>query len=307
VALLAFARNPADLCLLETGLGGRFDATNVIDRPALTLISALSLDHQAFLGDTLAAIAGEKAGIIKPGVPCLSLDQPPEAMAVLRAEAARLGAPLLVENQDWQVSPRAGGLAFEMGGQRLHLPLPSLPGRHQWRNAGLAAAAALCLPLPPPLPAAAISKGVGQARWPARLQRLTRGPLSDLLPAGWELWLDGGHNPGAGVALADHARAQWRDRPLYLLVGMLNSKDSRGFVDPLAALVAGGASVAIPGEANSLTAAMMAAQAAAAGLSLPPADSVAAAVGRLAQQPGPARLLICGSLYLAGTVLSENG
>jgi len=297
-AFLAFSRRPADLCLLETGLGGRFDATNVVARPQLTLITAISFDHQAYLGDTLAAIAGEKAGIIKPGVPCLTLAQPPEAMAVIRAQAAELDAPLLVEGEDWRIEP---GLRFTMDGQTWDLPQPALPGRHQWRNAGLAAAAARRLPLEMD-----IARGLERAVWPARLQRLKRGPLVDLLPAGWELWLDGGHNPGAGEVLAEHAAREWRDKPLDLLVGMLNTKDSIGFVDPLVPYVRGGAAVAIPGEANSLSAQEMSAKAAAAGLDLPAAISLETAIKSRLNQSGPARLLICGSLYLAGTVLAEN-
>jgi len=300
VAFLAFARTPADLCLLETGLGGRYDATNVVDRPAACLIASISLDHQAFLGDTIAKIAGEKAGIIKPGVPVLSVKQVPEAMTVLEAEAAKLGAPLLVEGKDWHIEPRGEGLRFSMGGRDHDLPLPSLPGRHQWQNAGLAAAAALTVGGDFEL------RGIGAARWPARLQRLTRGPLVDLLPAGWALWLDGGHNPGAGEILADHITRQWSDKPLYLAVGMLNTKDSSGFVDPLAGLVAGGATVAIPGEANSLTAEEMARKAGEAGLSLRPASSLTDAIRAITRESAPARLLICGSLYLAGTVLTDN-
>ena len=300
-AFLAFSRSPADLCLLETGLGGRLDATNVVDQPALTLITSISMDHQAFLGDSLAAIAGEKAGIIKPGVPCLTVRQPEEAMAVIRTKAAESGAPLLVEGEDWRIEGRPDGLRFTMGGEALDLPPPSLPGRHQWQNAGLALAAAKSLPLKMDLAA-----GLRQARWPARLQRLSAGPLVALLPEGWELWLDGGHNPGAGEVLAAHAKAQWRDRPLDLLVGMLNSKDGQGFIDPLVPYVRGGAAVAIPGEPNSLSAAEMAEKARAAGLTLQTADDLATAIRDRIRQPGPARLLICGSLYLAGTVLAEN-
>lgn len=300
-AFLAFARAPADLCLLETGLGGRYDATNVLDKPAASLIASISLDHQAFLGDTIAKIAGEKAGIIKPGVPVLSVKQAPEAAAIIEAEANKLGAPLLVEEKDWHIEPRGDGLRFSMGGRDHDLPIPSLPGRHQWHNAGLAAAAALTVG------GAFDLQGIGHARWPARLQRLTKGPLVELLPAGWELWLDGGHNPGAGEILADHIKRHWSDKPLHLAVGMLNSKDSSGFVDPLAGLVAGGASVAIPGEANSLTAEDMAQKAKEAGLPLQPASSLAEAIRHIVRNSPPARLLICGSLYLAGTVLAENG
>ena len=302
VAFLAFARAKADLCLLETGLGGRYDATNVLDKPAASLIASISLDHQAFLGDTIAQIAGEKAGIIKPGVPVLSVKQVPEAMAVIEAEADRLGAPLLVEEKDWHIESTAEGLRFSMGSKDRDLPFPSLPGRHQWHNAGLAAAAALTVGGDFDL-----AEGLRKTRWPARLQRLTRGPLVDLLPAGWELWLDGGHNPGAGEILADHITRQWSDRPLHLAVGMLNSKDSQGFVDPLADLVAGGATVAIPGEINSLSAEEMARKAKEAGLTLQPASSLAEAIRHITLTSPPARLLICGSLYLAGAVLAENG
>ncbi|HMA51740.1 MAG TPA: folylpolyglutamate synthase/dihydrofolate synthase family protein [Magnetospirillaceae bacterium] len=301
-AFLAFARTKADLCLLETGLGGRYDATNVLNKPAASLIASISLDHQAFLGDTIAQIAGEKAGIIKPGVPVLSVAQVPEAMAVIQAEAAFRGAPLLVEEKDWHIEPRGEGLRFSMGSKDYDLPRPSLPGRHQWHNAGLAAAAALTVG-----GGLDLAEGLRTARWPARLQRLTRGPLVDLLPEGWELWLDGGHNPGAGEMLADHIIRQWSDKPLYLAVGMLNTKDSHGFVDPLDGLVAGGAAVAIPGEINSLSADEMARKAKEAGLTLQPASSVAEAIRQLTLNPGPARLLICGSLYLAGTVLADNG
>jgi dihydrofolate synthase/folylpolyglutamate synthase len=300
-AFLAFSRTPADLCLLETGLGGRYDATNVVKRPALTLITSISLDHQAYLGDSLAAIAGEKAGIIKPDVPCLSVKQPPEAMGVIREQARLLGAKLLVEGEDWEVKTGPAGLHFSMGGKSWDLPPPALPGRHQWQNAGLAMAAAQLLPFKLPL-----QEGLRRARWPARLQKLTHGPLAAMLPEGWELWLDGGHNPGAGQALADHVSAQWRDKPLDLVVGMLNTKDSTGFVDPLAPLVRGGAAIAIPGEANSLTAGEMAKKAAAAGLSLPAADSLEQAIRSLVRHQKPGRLLICGSLYLAGSVLTFN-
>ena len=302
VAFLAFARTKADVCLLETGLGGRYDATNVLNKPAASLIASISLDHQAFLGDTIALIAREKAGIMKPGVPALSVAQVPEAMAVLEAEAAWLGAPLLVEEKDWHIEPRGEGLRFSMGAKDYDLPWPALPGRHQWHNAGLAAAAALTVGGDFDL-----GEGLRTARWPARLQRLTGGPLVDLLPQGWELWLDGGHNPGAGEVLADHITRHWSDQPLHLAVGMLNTKDSQGFVDPLVGLVAGGVTVAIPGEMNSLSAEEMAHKAKEAGLTLQPASSMEEAIRRIAQTPGPARLLICGSLYLAGTVLAENG
>ncbi len=302
-AFLAFARTPADLCLLETGLGGRVDATNVLDRPALTVLTALSLDHQAFLGDTLAAIAAEKAGILKAGVPCVSAAQPPEALAVIDARAQALGVPLYVQDRDWSVCETETGLTFTQGIERLALPRPALPGPHQVQNAGLAVMAARLLGLP----AAAIAQGLRQAQWPARLQRLSTGPLPALLGPGQELWLDGGHNPAAGEALAAFIGDSWADRPVRAVVGMINTKDSQGFLLPLAARLAEARTVTIPHEPNSLEAIQVAETARAAGLAAHPAASVAEAVAALAQTPGPARLLICGSLYLAGHVLAENG
>ncbi len=304
-AFLAFARHPADLCLLETGLGGRFDATNVIERPALTLLTPISLDHQAFLGDRLELIAAEKAGILKPGVPCLSARQEAPALAVIAERAAAIGAPLLVEGRDWTVAEQDEGMLFSMAGQTMALPRPALAGAHQIGNAGLAVAAACVLGrIGGALPSFDIAEGLRRAEWPARLQRLTRGPLPALLPPGGELWLDGGHNPAAGQILADFAAARWRDRPLDLVVGMLASKDSHGFLEPLAPRVRRLAAVTIPGEANALPAAQVAAVAAAAGIQAQPATSLGEAVSALASAD---RLLICGSLYLAGAVLAENG
>jgi len=250
-AFLAFARTPADLCLLETGLGGRVDATNVVERPALTVLTPISLDHQAFLGETIAAIAGEKAGILKPGVACVCAAQPPEALAVIEARARELGAPLYLEGRDWSVTETA----FVMGDKRLAMPRPALAGAHQIHNSGLAAACAVLLGLPDQ----AILAGITRTEWPARLQRLTQGPLVAMLPAGWELWLDGGHNPAAGEILADWAKTQ-ADLPLRAVVGMLNTKDSQGFLAPLAGQVQDLRTVAIPGEPNSLSAEEVAAK-----------------------------------------------
>lgn len=306
-AFLAFARRPAGLCLLETGLGGRYDATNVLDRPALTVLTPISLDHQAFLGDTLAAIAGEKAGIMKPGVPCLSARQEPDALAVIAAQAEALGVPLLVEDRDWRVEPTAGGFRFIMGDEVLSLPAPSLPGAHQIHNAGLAVAATRLLASLFVPPAATVAAGLRQAEWPARLQRLRRGPLPARLSAGAELWLDGGHNPSAGQALARFVGENWTDRPLDLIAGMLDTKDSRGFFAPLAPLVRRMKGVSIPGEEHSRSAEQVCAAARDEGLSAEPAADVPAALADLAGGPDVGRILICGSLYLAGTVLAENG
>ncbi len=305
-ALLLFATRPADVVLLETGLGGRLDATNVVARPALTVLTAIDLDHQAFLGDTLAAIAGEKAGILKPGVRCISARQHTEAAPVIAARAAALGAPLLTEGDAWRLDATAGGITFAGFGLDLALPPPALPGDHQRRNAGLAIAAAVnidALAVDPP----ALRHGLLTCRWPARLQRLADGRLQRLLPADWELWLDGGHNPAAAAVLAAHARGAWADRPLDLVIGMLRSKDAAGFLRPLAEVADRLVCVAVPGEDASADAADLAATAAGFGVPATTADSVDRAIATLADgraEAPPRRLLICGSLYLAGRVLA---
>ena len=305
-ALLAFAREPADLTLLETGLGGRLDATNVVRRPALTAITPISIDHQSYLGETLGEIAGEKAGILKPGVACVVAAQRPEAAAVIRERAEAVGAPLVREGADWSSRPTAEGMILENGKDRLSLPLPGLSGAHQVANAGLAVACVRRLP-GVHVGAEAIRRGLEKVEWPGRLQRLDGGRLRSMLPEDWELWLDGGHNPAAGEALAVQLRA-WRDRPLYMVLGMLRSKDAAGFVTPLAPFVGRLITIAIPREEGSLSADELIATAATTGLAAEPAAGLEDALARLAgEASGPARVLVCGSLYLAGIVLKENG
>ncbi len=301
-ALLAFAETPADVLLLEVGLGGRLDATNVVDRPVLTAITPVSLDHQQYLGDTVDLIAAEKAGIIKPGVPCVVGPQGPAAATVIAAEAAKLGAPLITHGRDWTVTPTDGGFRWQGPGGPLDLPRPALPGVHQIENAGSAVACARTLGT---LDDAAIAAGIARVEWPARLQRLTRGPLVEMLSPGAELWLDGGHNPAAGEILAAHFGGARDGRPLHLIAGMLNTKDASGFFRPLRGIAADVQTVAIPDEVNSLPSDVLADFARDAGLTATVAPSVEAAMAAL--PPGPSRVLICGSLYLAGTVLAENG
>lgn len=305
-AFLAFARTPADVVLLETGLGGRFDATNVIARPAVTAITPVSLDHQHFLGDTVAAIAGEKAGILKEGRPAVLGPQAPEGRAVLEAHAAALGAPLFRHGFEWRVEQTATGLRYQ--GRRwpsLDLPPPGLLGRHQYDNAGIALA---CLDRLDgfDLAPAALARGLRGVEWPARLQHLTRGALAERVPRGWELWLDGGHNAAGGEALAAVAR-DWQDRPLQLVFGMLNTHDARGFLRPLALYAAGLGGVAITGEANALTAEDAVAAARDVGIAAQPRAGIAEAIGAATASAPAGRVLICGSLYLAGRVLIENG
>jgi dihydrofolate synthase/folylpolyglutamate synthase len=310
-AFLAFSRTPADIVLLETGLGGRLDATNVIRHPAVAAITPISLDHQAFLGDTIAAIAGEKAGILKPAAPAVIGPQLGEAAAVIETRAVAIGAPLYRWHREWRCEASGQVMRYEGAKWRLELPPPSLPGAHQVANAGIALA---CLEQLDgfSLSEEAIAAGLRRIDWPARLQRLTRGPLAETLPPGWELWLDGGHNPGAGQVLADAARG-WRDRPLHLIVGMLNTKDAGGFLAPLAPLAQSLYAVTIQGEENALPAARIAETARAVGIVGKETGSVEtglrALVGRAEtiDRDGPARVLICGSLHLAGIVLAENG
>jgi dihydrofolate synthase / folylpolyglutamate synthase len=306
-AFLAFARSAADVTLLETGLGGRLDATNVVRAPALTAITPISFDHQSYLGDTLGAIAAEKAGILKPGVACISAAQPPEAARVIRARACLLGAPLAEEGREWSVwQAEDGRLVFRDGGEELSLPAPRLEGVHQYQNAGVAIACARRLPAAQIVGSDAIGRGLARVVWPARLQRLERGRLGRLLPAGWELWLDGGHNPGAAAALARHLEG-WRDRPLFLVFGMLKSKDADAFLATLARFVERMATLAVPGENASLGAEEAATIAARHGIAATPVAGLAEALALLAAADGrPSRVLICGSLYLAGAVLASN-
>jgi dihydrofolate synthase / folylpolyglutamate synthase len=306
-AFLAFEREPADLLLLETGLGGRLDATNVIDRPLVTAITPVSMDHMQFLGDTLGAIAGEKAGILKADVPAAIGPQPAEAMAVIEARAAQVDAPLHRFGAEWSIEPTGDGLVYHGRSGTRRLPAPNLPGRHQIDNAGIALA---CLELMGPdfaLSETQLAAGLRGADWPARLQRLARGPLAEMLRPECELWLDGGHNEAAGAVLGAMAKG-WQDRPLHLVFGMLDTKEPRAFLAHLAPFVRSLQAVPIPGEHASLTAAQSAEHARAAGIAASEGESVEAAVATILEaEPGPCRILICGSLYLAGTVLAENG
>ena len=304
-AFLGFAETPADIVLLEVGLGGRLDATNLVDRPALCAITPVSLDHQHYLGDTVAAIAGEKAGILKPYVPAVIGPQPDEAAAVIGAHATALGTTLFRHGADWSVESLSSGFVYRDARRRLELPPPGLLGWHQIANAGTAVACAVQLADRFPLGNDAIAEGVRSVRWPARLQRLARGPLVDPLPEGIELWLDGGHNPSAGDALA-RTVAGWDGRPLRLVLGMLDTKDPAAFLRPLAPYLQSVRTVAVPGEAHALPPERLAALARATGIDAAPAPSVADAVAAHAAAGAPAHIMICGSLYLAGSVLAEN-
>ena len=315
-AFLAFAHDAADVLLLETGLGGRLDATNVLDRPALTAITPVSLDHMQYLGDTLAEIAGEKAGILKPGAPAVVAPQAPEALVPIAERADALGVAPYLGGRDWTHAPDEAAEGFVYAGGRLsgRWPAPRLLGPYQIANAATALACAETLQ-GFEIDADAARRGLAAAQWPGRMQPLTSGALADLLPDGWELWLDGGHNAAAGEVLAAAVDA-WRRRgadarPLHVVYGMLNSKQSVAFLRPLVARADSLSAIAIPGEPASHSAAESAAFARQAGARrVHEAATVADALRALADaadaNAAPARVLICGSLYLAGRVLADN-
>ncbi|MBM3492601.1 MAG: bifunctional folylpolyglutamate synthase/dihydrofolate synthase [Alphaproteobacteria bacterium] len=307
-AFLAFAGSEADILLLETGLGGRLDATNVV-APRLCALTPIGLDHQDYLGPTLASIAAEKAGILKPGVAAAVGPQPPEAQAVFDARAARQRLPLHRHGRDWLAEQRGQCLAYRGLKRRLELPLPALPGPHQIDNAGLALA---CLDLMPEFAVddAALATGLSKVEWPARLQRLTAGRLPALLPAGSELWLDGGHNPAAAAALARTLEA-WQTacpRRLHLVFGMLRRREPASFLAAFAALAPQVWGVPIGGADPGHAPQTLAAEAWRLGLPASACTDLTAALAAIAEarEQSP-RVLIAGSLYLAGEVLAANG
>ncbi len=301
-AFVAMSETPADLAIVEVGLGGTLDATNVIERPLLSVITPIDLDHAEFLGTDIARIAGEKAGILKAGARGIVARQAEAAMAVIEAKAASVHTPLTVMGTDFDAWAERGGMVFQNVERFLDLPTPALAGPHQVANAGLAAAVALELDLPE----TAIAEGIAAARWPARMQRLTAGPYgATARAADAELWLDGGHNPHAGRALADAlAERQARaPRPLALIVGMLANKDHGGFFE---ALKDSGAHVFTVGfEGTAADPEALAAVARGHGLGAQNAPSVGEALDR-ATRLGAGRIVICGSLYLAGEVLGAD-
>ncbi|WP_246476165.1 bifunctional folylpolyglutamate synthase/dihydrofolate synthase [Roseibium litorale] len=310
-AFWLFAENPADVLLLEVGLGGRLDATNVIDAPLVSVITPISMDHEKYLGDRLADIAAEKAAIIKQGCPAVVAPQEDEVLKVIEREAARKRAPLQRFGQDFTAVPDQGRLAFQDDDGLFDLPMPSLIGNHQIINAGMAIAAVKAAGLWPGEQVAA--KGLKAINWPGRLQPLMHGPLIDKCPVGSEVWLDGGHNPGAGVTIAAFMGEQEEraPRPLYMISGMLTTKDPVGFFRPFEGLVRHVATVPITTTNNGRDPFELADFARVAGLEATPFATVEAAISDIvacAAKDGEApRILICGSLYLAGEILAANG
>ena len=308
-AILAFEHNPADACIVEVGLGGRLDATNVLPAPAVCGIAQLGLDHQSFLGPTLEAIAAEKAGIAKAGVPLVTQSYPGPIAQRIGEAAAAAGAPWFARGTAWDVVADAQGLHYRDEAGTLALPLPRLHGSHQASNAGLAIAM-IRHQKAVRLPEAALRTAMASAQWPARLQRLGPGPLHDLLPAGAQLWLDGGHNPDAARAVADFVRADLSgEHPLHIVFGLLENKDARGVLKAFAERPVTLHAVPVPGHAHHAPA-CLAALAREEGMSETAAESVEDALGTVARQADPAHppvVLILGSLYLAGEVLRSNG
>ncbi|MGZ5871813.1 MAG: bifunctional folylpolyglutamate synthase/dihydrofolate synthase [Bradyrhizobium sp.] len=310
VAFDLFARHPADAMLLEVGLGGRLDATNVIDAPLASVISPISMDHTEFLGDSLMAIAVEKAAIIKRDVPVICAEQAPEAIAVIEQRAKHMHAPLHAAGQQWHVNVERGRLVYQDDRGLMDLAAPRLFGRHQFDNAGLAIATLRALDAFSIEPSA-FEAGIVSAEWPARMQRLASGPLVDQGPPGCEIWLDGGHNAeGARVVAASLGDLEERvSRPLVIIVGMMANKDASAFLANFAGLTRHIIAVKIPDRDNSMPPDRLADAARALGMRVETAANVEAALRSLARlaYEVPPRILITGSLYLAGHVLSANG
>jgi dihydrofolate synthase/folylpolyglutamate synthase len=313
-ALLVFSRTRADATILEVGLGGRYDATNVIPRALITAITPVAYDHQEFLGNDLSRIAWEKAGIMKSGVPVIVGPQTDEARDAIVSEADRIGAPVFAFGQDFSAHEERGRLVYQDQNGLLDLPLPKLPGRHQVGNAAIAIAM-LRNAAGFAAPDSAIERGLRTVDWPARMQRLMRGPIVDAAPKGAEVWLDGGHNPHCAAAIAQ-AVADVEERapkPLYLICGMLRTKDAAGFLAAFRGLARHVSTLTIPGEDAAMGAGALYDEARAAGLDATPAEDLADAMmqvmaySRAREGEGAPRILICGSLYLAGRVLTDNG
>jgi len=309
-AFWLFAQHPADIVLLEAGLGGRLDATNVIDAPCATVISPISMDHTEFLGNSLTSIAGEKAAIIKRNAPVICAEQSAEAMAVIEAQANRMRAPLHAAGQQWHVGVERGRLVYQDDRGLMDLAAPKLFGRHQFDNAGLAIATLRALDTFK-IGISAFEAGIVNAEWPARMQRLVSGRLADQGPPGCEIWLDGGHNAEGGrVAAAALGDLEERvSRPLVVIAGMMANKDAAGFLANFAGLTRHIMAVPIPGREDAMPTDRLADAARALGMRVENAAGVEAALqtlSRLAYEVPP-RILITGSLYLAGHVLDING
>jgi len=312
VTFVLFSEHPADAAIIEVGLGGRFDATNVIKRPAVSVIMPVSMDHEAYLGDRVELIAAEKAGIIKRGVPVIIGAQETEAAQMVLIDTAdRLDAPSLIYGQDFLAFEENGRMVYQDDDGLMDLTPPRLPGRHQYANAAAAIAAVKAAGFE--LSHRAADRAMTSVEWPGRMQRLQNGALSALAPQGAEIWVDGGHNPGAGIVVAEAIAEQEERvaRPLFLVCGMISTKDQTGFFRAFHGMARHVYTVPVSFSDASVPPAELAVRASEAGLSAEPVASVANALQLLRDTwidgETPPRILICGSLYLAGAVLAENG
>ena len=309
-AMLAFSRNPADLLLLEVGLGGRFDATNVIETPTLSVITPVSMDHQDFLGKTIDEIAFEKAGILKPSVPAIIGPQTNKALNVIKRRALELGSSAYIFGEDWNISPANNQLIFKMGSKSCIVPRPNLLGDHQIQNAGCALASIKLLNGQFPVSPQEIDMGLVSINWPARLQKLKEGNLIENLLEDVEIWIDGGHNQDAAKAIASTLR-DWRtaspEISIHMVFGALNNRCPQNFLQYFTNVIDTIRAVDIPGETNALSALEIETAARECGLKAYPAKGISPAITDIiSNSSGKRRILICGSLYLAGAVLREN-
>ena len=307
---LAFSKIKADLVLLEVGLGGRFDATNVVSKPILSIITPISLDHQQYLGDTLGKISYEKAGILKEKRPAIIGHQDPEALKVIKSKAEETGSPLFIYQRDWNITETKSAIKFEVEGSTSYFEKPNLKGIHQIQNAGIAIAATHYLREILPIKDGSIDKGLRTVKWPARLQKINKGPLIDILPTNVELWIDGGHNQNASLLIAQTIRGWKIKNPslsIHMVFGCLNNRDTEALLQPFINIIDLVQTVKIPEQANTASPEVIANVTKSMGFDAKPADTVAAAIRDIISlSTGKRLILIYGSLYLSGSVLAEN-
>jgi len=308
--LLAFSRIKADLLLLEVGLGGRFDATNVVSNPILSIITPISLDHQQYLGDTLEKIAYEKAGILKEKRPAIIGQQGPEALKVIKLKAEETGSPLFIFQRDWNITETKSAIKFEVEGSTSYFEKPNLKGIHQIQNAGIAIAATHYLKEVLPIKNGSIDQGLLTVKWPARLQKINEGPLINILPTNVELWIDGGHNQNASLLIA-HTIRNWKIKnpclSIHMVFGCLSNRETKALLQPFINIIDLVQTVKIPEQANSASRELVAHTAKSMGFRANPADTVTKAIKNIISLSAGKRLiLIYGSLYLSGSVLADN-
>ncbi len=308
--LLVFSKIKADLLLLEVGLGGRFDATNVVSNPILSIITPISLDHQQYLGDTLEKIAYEKAGILKEKRPAIIGQQGPEALKVIKLKAEETGSPLFIFQRDWNITETKSAIKFEVEGSTSYFEKPNLKGIHQIQNAGIAIAATHYLKEVLPIKNGSIDQGLLTVKWPARLQKINEGPLINILPTNVELWIDGGHNQNASLLIA-HTIRNWKIKnpclSIHMVFGCLSNREIKALLQPFINIIDLVQTVRIPEQANSASRELVAHTAKSMGFRANPADTVTKAIKNIVSlSTGKRLILIYGSLYLSGSVLADN-